>query len=132
MAKHGAATTGGTRPSNRSPLSGSSAETRGLFRMDLDADVMRNEAHDAFGVCGGDAAAGIFEATRQTVDPQATVRVEHHFDDARIFEISRDRGTERGAQHARTAGEGFRPERDCRHMSPARRLNSEADISAVD
>jgi hypothetical protein len=29
--KHGAATTGGTRPSNRSPLSGSSAETRGLF-----------------------------------------------------------------------------------------------------
>jgi hypothetical protein len=29
MAKHGAATTGGTKPSNRSPPSGSSADTRG-------------------------------------------------------------------------------------------------------
>jgi hypothetical protein len=87
--------------------------------MDLDTDVMRNQAHDAFGVCGRDAAAGIFEAARQPVDPQATVGVEHHLDDARIFEIAGDRGAERGAQHARTAGERFRPERDCRHMSPA-------------
>jgi hypothetical protein len=30
MAKAGAATTGGSSPSNRSPVSGSSAETRGL------------------------------------------------------------------------------------------------------
>ncbi len=30
MAKQGAAATGGMRPSNRSPVSGSSAETRGL------------------------------------------------------------------------------------------------------
>jgi hypothetical protein len=48
------------------------------------------------------------------------------------LQISGDRGAERGAQHARTAGEGFRPEGDCCHMRPARRLNSEADVSAVD
>jgi DNA helicase HerA-like ATPase len=90
-----------------------------IVRMDLDTDVMRDEAHDALGVRGCDAAAGIFEAARQPVDPQATVGIEHHFDDARIFEIGGDRGAERGAQHARAAGESFRPEGDCRHMSPA-------------
>ena len=50
MAKHGAATTGGTRPSNRSPLSGNSAETRGAAGMDLDADMMGDEPHDPLGV----------------------------------------------------------------------------------
>ena len=30
-------------------------------RMDLDTDMMRNEAHDALGVCGRDATAGIFK-----------------------------------------------------------------------
>jgi len=88
-------------------------------RMDLDTDVMCNEAHDAFGVCGRDAATGIFQPARQTVDPQATVRIEHHFDDAGIFKIGRDRRAKRCAQHARTAGKSFRPERDCRHMGPA-------------
>ena len=93
---------------------------------------MRDEAHDALGVSGSNSAAGIFQPARQTIDPQTTVRIEHHFDDAGIFEMSRDCGAERGAQHARTAGEGFRPEGDRRHMSPARRLNSEADVSGVD
>jgi hypothetical protein len=100
--------------------------------VNFDADMMRNEAHDTLGVRGRDAAAGIFEAARQPVDPQATVGVEHHLDDAGIFEIGGDRGAECGAQHARTAGEGFRPEGDCRHMGPAKRLNSEADVSGVD
>ena len=50
--------------------------------MDLDTDMMRNEAHDALGVRWRDAAAGIFETAGQTIDPQATVGIEHHFDDA--------------------------------------------------
>ena len=64
MAKHGDATTGGTRPSKRSPLSGSSAETRGLTGMNLDADMMRNETNDAFGVRGRDAETSVLKAAR--------------------------------------------------------------------
>jgi hypothetical protein len=93
--------------------------------------MMGDEAHDAFSVGRCDTAARIFEAPGQPVDPQTTIGIEHHFDDAGIFEISRDRWAERGAQHTRAAGEGFRPKGDRRHMSPARRLNSEADISGV-
>ncbi len=52
-------------------------------------------------------AASIFKPTRQTVDPEAAVGIEHHFDDARVFEVARDRRSERGAQHARTASERF-------------------------
>ena len=55
--------------------------------MDLDTDMMRDKAHDAFSVCGRDAPAGIFEAARQSVDPQATVGIEHHLGDAGIFEV---------------------------------------------
>ena len=39
--------------------------------MHLDADMVRDQAHDAFGVRRRDAAAGVFEAARQPVDPQA-------------------------------------------------------------
>ena len=75
--------------------------------MHLDADMVRDQAHDAFGVRRRDAAAGVFEAARQPVDPQPTVGIEHHLDDGGIFEIAGDRGPERGAQHARAAGESF-------------------------
>ena len=39
--------------------------------MHLDADMVRDEAHDALGVGRRDAAAGVLEAARQPVDPQA-------------------------------------------------------------
>ena len=42
--------------------------------MHLDADMVRDQAHDAFGVRRRDAAAGVFEAARQPVDPQADRR----------------------------------------------------------
>ena len=101
--------------------------------MHLDADVVRDEAHDAFGVRWRNAAAGVFEATRQPVDPQATVGIEHHLDDARIFQIGGDRRPEGGAQHARAAGESFRSERNRRHYKP-RKFASRggADVSGVD
>ena len=86
--------------------------------MHLDADVMRNKANDAFRVGGRDTAAGIFEATRQPIDPQPTVGIEHHLDDAGVFQIGGDGRAERGAQHARAAGESFRPKRDRRHCEP--------------
>jgi len=52
MAKVGAATTGGSRPSNLSPVSGSSPRPRGES-MDLGADVMGDEANDALAIFRG-------------------------------------------------------------------------------
>ena len=86
--------------------------------MNLDADMVRDEPHDAFGVGGRDAAPGVLETARQPIDPEPTVGIEHHLDDARIFEIAGNRRPERGAQHARAAGEGFGPERNRRHVEP--------------
>ena len=107
IAKAGAATTGGSSPSNRSPVSGNSAETRGAAGMDLGADMVRDEAHDALAVGGDQALAGIREPFRKPVDPEPAVGVEHHLDDRRVFEEAGDGGTERGAQHARAADDRF-------------------------
>jgi hypothetical protein len=87
--------------------------------MNLDANMVRDEAHDAFGVRRGDAAFGILQSTRQPIDPEPTIWIEHHLDDAGIFEIAGNRWPKRGAQHARAAGKGFGPERNCRHVNPA-------------
>ena len=43
----------------------------GAAGMHLDADMVGDKAHDALGVGRRDAAAGIFEAARQPVDPEA-------------------------------------------------------------
>jgi hypothetical protein len=86
--------------------------------MHFDADMVRDEPHDPFGVCWRDAATGVFEAARQPVDPQATVGIEHHLDDGRIFQVGGDRRPERGTQHARAAGESFRSEGYRRHCEP--------------
>ena len=75
--------------------------------MDLDADMVGDEPHDALGVGGRDAAAGVLKPARQPVDPEPAIGIEHHLDDAGVFEIAGDRGAKRGAQHARAAGEGF-------------------------
>src|SRR5208282_739512 len=86
--------------------------------MNLDADMMGDEANDALRVGGCDAAPGVFEAARQPVDPKTSVGVQHHLDDARIFEVAGNRWPKRGAQHARATGEGFGSERNCRHVEP--------------
>ena len=125
IAKAGAVTTGGSSPSNRSPVSGNSAETRGLAGMDLGADMMRNEPHDPLAVGWRKALAGIREAARQPIDPEPAVGVEHHLDDDGIFEPSRDRWPERGAQHARTTRYHFGLEgMNCHHRPQARRAQT--------
>ena len=75
--------------------------------MDLGADMMRNQANDALGVGRRDPVAGILEAAGEAVDPEPAVGIEHDLDDAWIFQMSRDQRAERGAQHARAAGDGF-------------------------
>jgi hypothetical protein len=86
--------------------------------MDLDADMVRNEAKDAFSVSRGNANAGIFQPASEAIDPEPPIGVEHHLDHARVFEMTRNRRPERGAQHARATSEGFRPKGDCRHTEP--------------
>jgi hypothetical protein len=98
--------------------------------MYFDAYMMRDQAHDAFRVGGRDAAASIFEASRQTIDPQTAIGVQHHLDDAGIFQIGRDRRPQGGAQHARAAGESFRSQGNCRHSNPVSSPHSEAHVSA--
>lgn len=100
MANVAAATTGGSSPSKRSPVSGSSAETRG-------------EPHEPRRQHGGQPAVRYVrhrwdqyvvrcdKTFLQTIDPQTPVRVQHHFNDAGIFEIAGDGRTERRAEHAR-------------------------------
>jgi hypothetical protein len=75
--------------------------------MDLDADMVGDQPHDPFGVGGRDPAARIFKPARKPIDPEPAVGIEHHLDDAGVFQICRDRRPERGAQHARATGEGF-------------------------
>ena len=74
--------------------------------MHLYADMVCDEPHNPLGVGRGHPAARIFQPTRQPVDPEPAVGIEHHFDDARVFEVARDCRPERGAQHARAAGKG--------------------------
>ena len=92
--------------------------------MHFDADMMGDEPDDALGVGGRDAAAGVFQSPRQPVDPEPAVGVEHHLDNGGVFEVASDRRSERGAQHARAAGEGLGLEGSCRHYEPRKRASS--------
>ena len=84
--------------------------------MDLDADVMGDKPDDALRIPGRNSAAGVLQTSRQAINPEPAVGIEHHFDDARVLKVSGDRRAKRGAQHARAAGEGFRSEGDGRHV----------------
>ena len=86
--------------------------------MDLGADMVRDQAHDPLAIGGGQRPPGVVQAPRQPVDPEPAVGVEHHLDDRRVFEEAGDGGTERGAQHARAAGEGLGMKWCDRHDRP--------------
>ena len=75
--------------------------------MDLGADMMRDETNDSFAVGGRQPFARVRQPIRQPVDPDAAIRIEHDLDDRRIFEPCRDRGSQRGAQHARATRDCF-------------------------
>jgi hypothetical protein len=60
--------------------------------------------------------------------------IEHHLDDAGVFEITGDGHSKRRAQHTRTTSEGFGSKRNIVHVralddasSSMKRLISEAD-----
>ncbi len=57
--------------------------------MNLGADMMRDQAHDALAVGRDRRLAGIGQALRQPVDPEPPIGVEHHLDDRGIFQKAR-------------------------------------------
>jgi hypothetical protein len=75
--------------------------------MHLRSDMVSDKTHDALHVRRGQLFAGISQAFRQSVDPQPTIGIEHHLNDAGIFEPRSDRRPERGAQHSRAARDSF-------------------------
>ena len=83
--------------------------------MDLGADVVRDEADDAFAVRGGELEAGVLQAAGEPVDPESAVGVEHDLADAGVVQPSGDRWPQRRAQHPRTTGLSFGPEGDGGH-----------------
>ncbi len=78
--------------------------------MNFGPDMMRDEANNPFAVGGRQPLTCVRQPIGQPVDPDASIGIEHDFDDARIFEPRGDRRPQRGAQHARTARECFRLE----------------------
>jgi len=76
--------------------------------MNLGADVMRDQADNAFAVGCRQPLTRIGKTFGQAVDPQPPVGVEHHFNDAGIVEVARNCWAKRGAQHPRAARETFR------------------------
>ena len=89
-----------------------------LFGVNLGADMVSDHAHDPLAVGGGQGAAAILQTTRQPVDPELAVGIEHHLDDREGFEEGGDGGADGGAQHARTAGKGLGMKRCDRHDRP--------------
>ena len=79
--------------------------------MDLGADMVGDEADDPLAIGGGRGTPGVLQPARQPVDPEPAVGIEHHLDDAGVFEKAGDRGTKRRAQHARAARESLGSER---------------------
>ena len=96
--------------------------------MDFDSDMMGDEADNAFGIGRCRAAAGVFKPPGEAIDPEAAVGVEHHLDDAGVFEKTRDGRTERRTQHAGTAQEGLGSGRDWHSGTPRFGASSEAAV----
>jgi len=80
--------------------------------------MVRDEADDALAVGRAQPLAGIGEPVPKPVDPEPTVGVEHHHDDGRVFEPTRNMRPERRPEHAEAALDCFRFERVDGHLRP--------------
>ena len=88
--------------------------------MHLGTNLMRDEAHDAFAIVWRQTFAGIDQTTRQPIDPEATIWIEHDLDNLGVFQEERDGWTERGTQHARATRSRFLIEMVNCHLRPQR------------
>ena len=65
--------------------------------------MVGHEADYALTVCGGEVRAGVEQPAVQPINPEPTVRVQHHFDDVRILEPGSDARSKCRMEHARAA-----------------------------
>jgi len=79
--------------------------------MDFSSNMMRNKPDDALAIGWGQDSASVSQTVGQPVDPEPSVRVQHHFDDVRFFEPGGDAGPKCSAQHACAAGRRLGVER---------------------
>jgi hypothetical protein len=86
--------------------------------MDLRANMVSDESNDPFAIGSGEILPGITQPTRQPVDPQPAIRIEHHLDNGWVFEPRGYGRSERGTQHARTTQYRFRLKGLNRHCRP--------------
>src|SRR5260370_376515 len=110
MANVGAATTGGIKPSKRSPVSGSSAETRGEAGCTSAPTGWATRRTTRSPSAAEQSLTRVGQTLSQPVDPEATVWVQHHLDDGGVFEPAGNRWPQCGAQHAGAAGDRFCPQ----------------------
>ncbi len=68
--------------------------------MDFRADMMGDQSNNTFAIGGRQPFTGIFEATREPIDPEPAVRIEHDLGNRGLLQPSRDRGPECRSQHA--------------------------------
>ena len=64
-------------------------------RMHFRTNVMGDETHDSLAVGGSQSFASVRQTFCESVDPQATVRIEHHLDDRGVLKPRTDRRPER-------------------------------------
>jgi hypothetical protein len=75
--------------------------------MDRGADMMRDQSQDALGIGRRNDGAGRLKPARETIDPESSVRVQHHFVNARIFEVGGNHRPHCGSQHPGAAEKSF-------------------------
>ncbi|SAY46658.1 hypothetical protein KRIGEM_03444 [Komagataeibacter rhaeticus] len=91
--------------------------------MDFCPDMMGNEPHDTFSIGRIDPGARILHSACQTVDPEPSVRVEHHLGDGGIVEMTGNCGSQCGTQHAGSTGSRFGTRRNDGHGRPRRQAS---------
>ena len=87
--------------------------------MDLDTDMVRDQADDALAVGGRQGLASVGQAGPHPVDPESSVRIEHDLDDGGFFQPGGDGRAERRAQHPGAPADGFGSERLDAHVRPS-------------
>src|SRR5450755_114486 len=100
--------------------------------MNLSTHMVRNKPHNPLAIVRRQTLSGIDESTREPIDPEPAIRVEHHFDNGRVFEPKRDGRAKRRAQHARAARGRLLIEMvDCHFRPPRWRLRIAAEMSGI-
>ncbi len=75
----------------------------GIAGMNLCPDMMGNQSDDPLAIFSGQAFPCVGQSLRQSINPDVTIRVQHHFDDPVIAKKMRNGWPKSGSQHPCTA-----------------------------